>query len=490
MVAYVRTLLGASWDPVRKRWSIPEEFQPAVHTEALRQGVSISWEWNLPSVSIDPELVDKRLHPFQAHIVERIGRERRLIVAAETGLGKGVVALAACKALAASRVLIVTMKGIRGHWENEIATWDAARNYQLTHYEQLAEFVGQQYDIIVFDEVHNLKNWKTARYSDCVELLKGHTDKHVIALSATPVDKPEEIHSLVNLLWPKRFGYWLSYGEKLGFRDTYCITETTDINGREVTRVKGIKEAQCAALRARVAALSVHVSKLAHSNLLPPFKVSHARLPAVNSPSPEQLGGEDQFAAKAESPLLADSKVDHIVEWVAARSEQRVAVITYHVEFAKRLAGLLSADGRQVILITGETTKRDSQLLAAKSGDNTVLVASMKSVGTGINLTAFSEVIVTELTWSINQMKQLFGRFHRLSGSEPVNLTLLTVKNTLADLMAYRLAKKISAVSQLMGTGQTDVDMMNALGEESQTDEEFKSELRAAFASYSADSLD
>lgn len=309
------------------------------------------------------------------------------------------------------------------------------------------------FDAVILDEIQNVKNWKTDRYKNVKRILKELTipDALIIGLSATPIDKPEEIYAIMELLRPGGFGWWPK------FRDRYCLTETNVFGGREVTRVKGLNPAHQEELKARIHAFSSFASKCDFAHLLPAFTVRNRRVKS----------GEKSELAK---------------EWVEEKvdaGEKKLCVVTYSVALAEKIARELNTP----FLVTGKVGERDDVIKQARKTPECILVASMKSIGVGIDLTEFPSALVTELYWSINVMKQLLGRFSRLSGKVPSAVDLLVMGGTADEMVASRLVRKIDAINMIMARGQTDQQITDALNEE-EDEATFQQELRLAFADF------
>lgn len=500
VISFLQSIPGARWDAASEMWLVPIELQSEALRYAQSQRVTTSFVFAKPGNLDALERADPRLYQFQRAIVARAIYDRRLLVAVETGLGKTPIALETFRLAGCRRVLVVTQKGILSHWADELRKWDPNNEItevEITTYDKLDDVRNNglpPYDGVAFDEVHNAKNYRTERYRNAKAILGSQVTENaiVLALSATPIDKPEEIHGVVDLVWPKRFGHWGTYGKddkrRLGFRDTYCTTQTEYINGREIVRVEGINETKAQELRSRIHALSAHATKLEFGHLLPPFTVLPLRVSGDDRSQNMGVGGygddrkfEDSLAS------LSDLKLSHALAWVRERigaGEKKLMLVTYRVELAERISKAINTasdiDVHSVYVI-GETPDRDVVIKSAKAAPEIVFVGSMKSIGTGIDLTEFPNVLVVELYWSINQMKQLMGRFSRLSGSKSSKVELLTVRGTGDEIISARLCKKIDALNALLQGGQSDTRLVEALSEQD-SDEDILKELRAAFA--------
>lgn len=159
-------------------------------------------------------------------------------LADDMGLGKTLQAIAFLCGREKKKnapVLIVVPKIILYNWGNEIKRFAPGEKYRfiyesfdysstlendclyITTYETLINhedyFQKQQYDSIVLDEAHYIKNYKTQRY----KVLQKLETKFMLALTGTPIENSvEELWSLLNMLNPKLFGTHVEFMEKFG----------------------------------------------------------------------------------------------------------------------------------------------------------------------------------------------------------------------------------------------------------------------------------
>jgi superfamily II DNA or RNA helicase len=93
-----------------------------------------------------------------------------------------------------------------------------------------------------------------------------------------------------------------------------------------------------------------------------------------------------------------------------------IVIFSDHVEPVKRLA-----DKFGVPPITGETTTRERTKIAEdfQSGKQKVVVATIGSFSTGINLTAANHLVFNDYPWVPGDMKQAEARIHRMGQTKP-----------------------------------------------------------------------
>ncbi len=414
-----------------------------------------------PSLADLPHMPgDLTWRPYQADGLHRIRRDRAYMLAFDMGVGK---THPACAATLGLRTIVVCPAGIRQVWQDCVAVWGRATWTPWTREEaaqgpqahpqgtdpvavigyELLPYLGptQGWEAIVLDEAHHIKGGTnkadkgTLRYKACLALRDQNPNALRIALTGTPItDKPQDLWAPLDWLYPGRLG------TKSKFNWRYCeITE--DDNGH--MKVGGANPARAAELRDRLADMCLRVTKADAAQWLPRATMQIDRLPS-------QIGKELDWEAIVTKG--ASSKAAYARNWVE-NVPGKCAVLTYLCDSAEQVAKLI---GLRAVVVTGNepVRKRLETIERAKLGHNTVIVASMKSIQEGIDLTAFPDVLYAELYWSPLVILQSMGRFHRMNSKFPVTYTFAVWANTVEERMAKFLSKKSKDIELLLGGNQ------------------------------------
>jgi SWI/SNF-related matrix-associated actin-dependent regulator 1 of chromatin subfamily A len=443
------------------------------------------------SLPLKTEGINSKLYPFQVIAVRQILQQRVRIVAFEMGLGKTGVAIEAMRLANVQRVCVVCPAVVRQHWLDELDIWwpnhpraeIIEKGSELSNapiiiisYALFAHIQERSFDFFVLDEAHYIKNSSAGRSKILKEWLStnlGRTTKYCIALTATPItNEPKDLWHLLDCLWPGRFGkYW-------SFAFHYCQVEKNKYG----SKVWGIQSSNSEELRQRFAAIGDRVTKHEVAHLLPKFTVLLERINLEKFFSSEDLEqhcntvGKHKASVAVEYARLAkDAGVKHI------------CILTHLRETAINIASVVKLG--TVYHIDGEMLpgKRNEVIAEAKSQPQSIIVATMHSIGIGIDLTHCTEIIFAELYWQPAVIIQALGRFNRLSSSSPATVRLLVGRGTIDEQIAAVLRRKIYDAGEVLSAGTSDENLAQALESSRMTQEEMQANLTKCLDGYQED---
>lgn len=194
------------------------------------------------------------LTDYQRRDVDRMC-QGSILNANPMGLGKTVEAIKTMRELDVKNALIVVPKIIRGQWMSQIAKWwpeawkrckiyehpnkDKVENdgsIYITNYEKLTsekslmKFKRWQWDVLIVDEAHRIKNRSSKRTS----AVKSIPAKHRYPLTGTPITRyVDDLWSILHFVDPYYSGnsYW-------NFVNYFCTVEET-FWGNKITGLTG-----------------------------------------------------------------------------------------------------------------------------------------------------------------------------------------------------------------------------------------------------------
>ena len=203
-----------------------------------------------------PTVVDTRLRGYQNIDAEFIKSRNRAAVFNEQRTGKTPTTLIAARDKLGTGV-IVCPAGLKLNWKREIKTWlgkdsivikgtptKRKRLYEaisqgsdaiiIVSYETLRADLGTRFnpkeiDVLIVDEVHRLRNFKTKQSKAVLRL--GLVSETVYALTGTPaVNHPSDVYGILKLLRPRKYtSYWQFVERYFGTMDGHFGKQILDL---------------------------------------------------------------------------------------------------------------------------------------------------------------------------------------------------------------------------------------------------------------------
>lgn len=436
-------------------------------------------------------------HRYQVESVIRVVHdlEGSGILADEVGLGKTIEAGLIVSELRArglvERVLILVPAGLITQWIEELSEkfgfeakrspkdqgwlWvlsiDTAKRPPLCHQLQYVEW-----DLVIVDEAHHLKNPDTQNY----QLVAGLNRRHLLLLTATPMQNQlNELYILVNLVRPGHFGSYLKFYRQ------FILDKRTPKNA--------------AALRRLLATVMVRNQRREVGFKLPPREV--LMYPIDLSPPERKLYRELTSALRAEYheragqagttllplimmqrelcstpaallPTLArqdwlgprrdelldlagsitePKKVQEVVR-LCRNAPGRLLIFTEFRASAEVLVARLRAVGLDAEGFHGGLNARakDAVIEWFREGPERILV-STEAGGQGLNLQFCHRLLNFDLPWNPMRIEQRIGRVHRLGQSRPVEIVNLFSRETVEEDILRLLHEKIDLFRRVIG---------------------------------------
>jgi SNF2 family DNA or RNA helicase len=311
----------------------------------------------------------------------------------------------------------------------------------------------RNFDILVFDEVQQLKNRDTAGYRTACRL-RGRT---IIGCTGTPVENSaEDLHSLFNLVLP---------GLTIDIPSETALLQAVDsqLNTEEITRFKRRIE-PFILRRSKAEVLTELPAKIEENRFceLAPYQSELYREALVNRAKPliETLARSDQpipymhifslmtfLKQLCNTPaLIAGNWKDYTLyesgKWELFKelldeslgSGGKTVVFTQFLDMVEIFKHYLLSINIDFEALTGSSINRDKIIRRfAEDDDCKVFIGSLKAGGVGIDLIAASVVIHYDRWWNAAREDQATDRVHRFGQTRGVQVFKLITENTLEE---------------------------------------------------------
>lgn len=331
--------------------------------------------------------------------------------------------------------------------------------------------------ILIIDECHYAKNLKARRTKACRSLSR--VSEHVIALSGTPISgRPAEFFPVLNMINPAEFpSFW-----KFAFE--YCNPTRNrwsggwDFHGASNLdmlhrRLKGLmirrmKKDVLKDLPSKTRTVipvdlaNRKVYDKAEANFLEwlrKHKGDEAWRRASRAEAIVKLNGLKVLSAKGKLKIA----IQWIRDWLE-ETDQKLLVFAIH----KPILGALKKAFPKAMVIDGsvsaspvtrrrkdgttyETSKRQEMVDQFQTDPNSRLFfGQLKAAGTGLNLTAASNVLFLEIGWTPGEHDQAEDRSLRIGQKNHVQVYYLVGRNTVEERILQIIQEKDSTVARIL----------------------------------------
>lgn len=416
----------------------------------------------------------------------------RVILADEVGLGKTIEAGLILKEYMlrglVKNALILVPASLVNQWVNELNTkfyipavshrkhhnWEgntilvsSLDTAKRTPHQEV--ILANEYDFVLIDEAHKLKNHQTKNYQFVRQIKK----KYCLLLTATPIQNDlMEIFNLISILKPGHLGDVASFKEKYSGNkgkqeaDAYLkqlIERVMIRNTRENTNLKPSNRIIETILvdftkeetevyqqlnnmqRGQDIFTKITLLREICSSREACF-LSLQKLQEANTPD-EEIHSIIQKI----NELPAHSKALKTVELIEQIGNEKVIIFTEYRATQLYLQWILQQHGISSVPFRGgfNRSKKDWMLQLFK-GKAQVLIAT-EAGAEGINLQFCHHMINYDLPWNPMKIEQRIGRIHRFGQENDVKVYNLAVKQTIEEHILNVLYEKIRLFENVIG---------------------------------------
>jgi len=336
----------------------------------------------------------------------------------------------------------------------------------------------QDYDMVIIDEAHKLKNNKTKNYEFAQNLKK----KFCLLLTATPIqNKIEEIFNLVSLLKPGHLGNETVFYEKYkkdarslannenlkelvnkvmirnrrgetGIEWTKRHVETIAIEFSETERslYDSITELRMSQDWAEAGAFSIMtLQREACSSREAVYFTLKNMLQKKEQASPYFTSTIHRLMEKV-NQVARNSKAEKALE-IIQKTGEKVIIFTEYRATQLYLQWFLKQHGISSVPFRGGFKRGKKDWMRELFEKHAQVLIATEAGGEGINLQFCSHIINFDLPWNPMRLEQRIGRVHRLGQKQDVMIYNFAVKNTMEEHVLKLLYEKISLFEKVIG---------------------------------------
>lgn len=333
------------------------------------------------------------------------------------------------------------------------------------------------YDLIIIDEAHKLKNHKTKNY----EFVQNLQKKFCLLLTATPIqNKIEEIFNLVSLLKPGHLGSYSAFMEeykkdKQKLNEPHLkelISKVMVRNRRKDTDIKWperIVETVLIELSPEERELYDYIAQLKQTDesvIGNAFSILTLQREATSSKEAVYLTCKNMLEKNdTPSPILNEiingvierinriqknSKAEKALELIQTIND-KVIIFTEYRATQLYLQWFLKQHGIQSVPFRGGFRRGKKDWMRELFQNHAQVFIATEAGGEGINLQFCNHVINYDLPWNPMRLEQRIGRVHRLGQKNDVYIYNFATKNTVEEHILKLLYEKIDLFERVIG---------------------------------------
>lgn len=488
-------------------WSSWEQFQLAV-TAAQRTAIP-----HFDTLQALEQLPAFTPLPHQIDVAKRVIHEMRgrAILADEVGLGKTIEAGLILKEYLirglVKKALILVPSSLVLQWTRElnqkfqipamaqkkawmwdkydilVASMDTAK--REPHREAILQ---NQYDFLLVDEAHKLKNRRTLNWQFVNQIAK----KYCLLLTATPVQNEiKELFNLVSLLKPGHLG------SMNHFQSDYVAGKRQAKNEAKLRRemqrlmIRNRREEQNLGLtKRRVQTIPIQLSPAERAlyegvteyireqyqqstgsvkntlSLIVLQKEVCSSRDAVFHTLFKQLAKEGQTVSPKVAHLIQllrnveySSKVEQAVKLIEQIPE-KVILFTEYRATQEMLLRQLTQKGIPAVPYRGGFSGNKKDWMRELFAKRAQVMVATEAGGEGINLQFCHHMINFDMPWNPMRVEQRIGRIHRLGQDKDVQIYNFATQGTIEEHIIWLLQEKIQLFESVIGELETILDQM------------------------------
>ncbi len=442
--------------------------------------------------------------PHQLEVAKQVVEKMngKAILADEVGLGKTIEAGLILKEYMirglVKKVLILVPASLVSQWAAELQS-----KFYIPAVEQKKSYVWEQcdvvvssidtakrlphrdivyqqnYDMIIIDEAHKLKNNKTKNY----EFVQNLKKKFCLLLTATPIqNRVEEIFNLVSLLKPGHLGNQAYFEESYNAKgrslsddehlrelvNKVMIRNRRDDTGIEWTKrqVKTVPiefSEQERDLYDTISSYRKSTSPLMTSS----FAIMTLQREACSSReavyftlkkmleknTDEEVVVSEEFVMelmKKVEGVTKNSKAEKALE-IIQNVNDKVIIFTEYRATQMYLQWFLQQNGISSVPFRGGFKRGKKDWMKELFKNKIQVLIATEAGGEGINLQFCNHIINYDLPWNPMRLEQRIGRVHRLGQEKDVNIYNFATKDTVEEHILKLLYEKINLFERVVG---------------------------------------
>jgi len=324
------------------------------------------------------------------------------------------------------------------------------------------------FDMVIIDEAHKLKNHKTLNHSFAKSLKK----KYCLLLTATPIQNNIiELFNLVTILKPGYLGSYETFTQKFGkknaenLQDAYLnklIQKVMVRNRRKDTLLKDVERnvhsvwitftEEEQRVYDKLNEMLETCSSLSKITFLRELCSSReACYLSLQNSKNEQLKTFNEEMMNEIAMLPHHVKAKKLVELIKSFGNEKVIVFTEYRASQYYLQWYLQQHNITSVSFRGGMKRGRKDWIRQLFKENAQVFLATEAGGEGINLQFCKYIINYDLPWNPMRLEQRIGRIHRYGQEDDIHIYNFGIENTLEEHIMKLLYEKIDIFERVIG---------------------------------------
>ena len=424
--------------------------------------------------------------------------EGRAVLGHEMGTGKTISAILACHALGLSKIILFIPAGLKAQWKTELnrllpthevidydgKNWpeEDEQTVVLVSYamaQKAAAHIdrhGVRPEIVICDECHYIKSPKAQRTKAVVKLAK--KVPYFLGLSGTPIiNRPVDLFPVLNLTAPDKFYDWYKFTRRFcngheGKFGYVCdgLTNAPALHAELQNVMHRVRKEECLDLPSKTRSV-IPLDFFQYNGWTQEY---YDIREAIQQ-------GDAHFSLLRQ--FIGQSKVTQSVDWIVDfldSTDEKLVVFCHHVSIQNLLVAEINRRGKAksehkpiAVGFTGETSAVERDKAITKFQETKakyparVLVTTVGSGGTGLNLQVANQMLIVEATFSVGEMLQAEDRIHRSGQKTPCTIHYVIASGTYDRVLYRLLSSKMDMMNKVVdGDFSKDLNVFDEMMKE------------------------
>ncbi len=405
-------------------------------------------------------------------------REYRCIVGDEMGLGKTLTSLSAAQYLDGP-TLVVCPSNARPVWPREIEKWIEADygvlspgddvqaayerfheegwDYTIVSYDGLDRFYDLidaiEWDLVIIDEGHYLRNRRTKRVQLARELLLDIPRR--VMLTGTPLmNDPSELRSLLYFIHPDEWEDATWFGRR--FKKPW-ERGTPEVREQVVERLhEYLDDVMIRRVKSDIfhelPDKSTHVH---HVDLTPgwrrEYREEEQQYAKEHDAASDALGSLQRLNRLRQ--LAVNGKLEDVIPHIRRLlgEDEKVVVFGFFLSGLRTLKDSFAEYEPATLTGSSSDTQRKQAVERFQTDDDCRLfLGQINAAGQAITLTAARHVVFLDLVWNPSVMRQAMDRVHRRGQTDDVHVHFFVTEDTIEEDIRTVLEEKARLVDAVV----------------------------------------